>query len=308
MNKIDNKVFILCQDPTPYETLLSQAECEDLTLTDKPDEANILLADPPLAAKRLSEFTQLEWLQSTFAGIDALIDESLNQDYELTKVHGIFGQQISEYVIGNTLNYFRHLPRYRHQQRQQEWQPHPYQSLNEKSILILGCGSIGSHLAKVCNAFGMKTGGVNQSGIPPKNSPFKHIFHIHELDVVVKDADIIVNTLPSTPETRGMLNMKLLNQANHALLFNVGRGDALVEEDLLTAMEQGHIAHAYLDVFNQEPLSAEHPLWKHPKVSITPHIAATSFPNQVMEIFVENYKRWHDGFQLQHRVDFNKGY
>jgi len=308
MNNFANKLYILAKEREAYVELINQAQLEDLEITQDPSQAVLLLADPPLAAKQLAEFDQLEWLQSTFAGVDALMGADLRQDYDLTNVKGIFGQQISEYVIGHCINYYRHLPRYRHQQSKGHWQAHHYHSLNEKSILVLGCGDIGNHLARVCNAFGMKTGGVNSTGIPPKNSAFKHTFHISELNAVIADADIIVNTLPNTPQTQGLLNQATLFHANHALLFNVGRGNVLDEQALLDAIEANHIAHAYLDVFTQEPLPEGSPYWHNPKITITPHIAALSFPQQVFEQFSENYHRWRDGFRLNHLVDFDKGY
>ena len=154
----------------------------------------------------------------------------------------------------------------------------------------------------------MKTGGVNSSGIPPKTSPFKHTFHISELHSVISDADIIVNTLPNTPLTENILNKQVLSQAQQALLFNVGRGEALDDQALSDAIASGCIAHAYLDVFREEPLPKESPLWENPKITLTPHIAALSFPCQVFEQFSENYNRWRDGFRLTNLVDFDKGY
>lgn len=308
MNNFTNKVYIASKDQAEYASLINNAQLEDLVITQDKSLANIVLADPPLIVNDLPNLPKLEWLQSTFAGVDALVVSGLRQDYELTNVKGIFGQQISEYVVGNTIEYFRHFSTYRQQQLKSQWQPHPYQSLADKSILVLGTGDIGCHVAKVCNALGMKTGGVNRTGIPAKASPFKYTFHIGEFKSAVKDADIIVSTLPSTPDTRGYLNAARLAHADNALLFSVGRGDVLVEDDLIPAIENGNIAHAFLDVFEQEPLPKSSPFWSHDKVSVTPHIAAVSFPHQVFEQFKENYLRWYDGFKLQNRVDFKKGY
>ncbi|MDN3678917.1 D-2-hydroxyacid dehydrogenase [Vibrio tapetis subsp. quintayensis] len=308
MNNFTNKLYILSKDRSEYLELIKQSPLEEIEITEDPSKAEIVLADPPLIASQLDIFTQLDWLQSTFAGIDSLVSPELRTDYSLTNVKGIFGQQISEYVIGQSLNYFRHFARYQQQQADGHWQPHQYQSLNEKSILILGCGDIGSHLGRVCNAFGMKTGGVNSSGIPPKTSPFKHTFHISELHSVISDADIIVNTLPNTPLTENILNKQVLSQAQQALLFNVGRGEAVDDPALSDAIASGCIAHAYLDVFREEPLPKESPLWENPKITLTPHIAALSFPSQVFEQFSENYNRWRDGFRLTNLVDFDKGY
>jgi len=99
-----------------------------------------------------------------------------------------------------------------------------------------------------------------------------------------------------------------IGHCQQALLFNVGRGKTLVEDELIPLIELGHIQHAFLDVFVAEPLAESHPFWTHAAITVTPHIAALSFPHQVVEIFAENYALWRDGFQLNNRIDFAKGY
>jgi phosphoglycerate dehydrogenase-like enzyme len=175
-------------------------------------------------------------------------------------------------------------------------------------MVILGTGSIGSHLAKTAAAFGIHTIGVNRTGIPSKQETFKDTFHINELEAALKQADIVVNTLPSTAETYQLLNQTTLGYCSNVLLFNVGRGEGIDNKALLLAIKNRWVEHAFLDVFESEPLSQDHPFWKLPQVTITPHIAALSEPRQVVEIFAENYKQWRDGFTLNHVIDFNKGY
>ncbi len=303
-----NKIFLLSEQRDTYQTLLAEKNLPDLNITDTPHDAQIVLADPPLLSQRLDDFLQLEWVQSTFAGVNTLMSPELRRDYTLTNVRGIFGSLIAEYVIGYCLTHYRHFDRYHQQQQDIHWQPHLYTSLQSKTMVILGTGSIGAYLSKTVKAMGIKTIGVNRSGIPTPGGEFDQTFHIHELVNALKQADIVVNTLPSTPETRYLLNSETLSHLNQAILINVGRGDALEDNGLLLALKNGWIEHAILDVFEQEPLPDTHPFWKMSQITITPHIAATSFPEQVMEIFVENYLRWRDGFSLHHRVDFNKGY
>ncbi|MDW3642615.1 NAD(P)-dependent oxidoreductase, partial [Vibrio sp. 1291-1] len=144
--------------------------------------------------------------------------------------------------------------------------------------------------------------------IPTANDEFAQTFHINELANALRKADIVVNTLPSTPNTRALLNRETLQHLNQALLFNVGRGDVLDEASLLLAIKNRWVEHAFLDVFEQEPLPPAHPFWKLPQVTITPHIAALSFPEQVVDIFADNYRLWRDGFSLNNQVDFEKGY
>ncbi|KGY11333.1 2-ketoacid reductase [Vibrio tubiashii] len=308
MNNFTDKVYLLTEDDTKYQQLLKQAALPDLAITSSRDEANILLASPPLAAKHLDEFPNLEWIQSIYAGVDALASKLDDFSGELTNVKGIFGQQIAEYVLGYSMDYYRHFSHYRQLQSRKQWQPKPYQSLAKKKMVILGTGSIGAHLASVAKSFAIEPIGVNRSGIPAKHSPFDSTFHIQELATALKQADIVVNTLPNTPETENILNAESLSHCSGALLFNVGRGSAVDEQGLLTVLEDGNISHAFLDVFKQEPLDNDHIFWQHDAITITPHIAALSFPEQVVDIFTENYQRWRDGFGLMNVVDPNKGY
>ncbi len=303
-----NKIFLLSEHRDTYETLLAEKNLPDLSITDSPDNAQIVLADPPLLSKRLDEFLQLEWVQSTFAGVNTLMSPGLRRDYTLTNVRGIFGSLIAEYVIGYCIAHYRHFNRYQQQQQNRHWQPHLYSSLHSKTMVILGTGSIGAYLSKTVKTMGIKTIGVNRSGIPTSGGEFDQTFHINELTSALKQADIVVNTLPSTPETRYLLNSETLSHLNQAMLINVGRGDILEDKGLLLALKNRWVEQAILDVFEQEPLPETHPFWTLPQVTITPHIAATSFPEQVVEIFSENYLRWRDGFSLSHQVDFDKGY
>ncbi len=308
MNNFTHKLYILTQQDERYHSLLSELTLPDLEITTDKSAATILLAAPPLAAKELEHFPNLEWLQSIYAGVEPLVQAGMPSHYQLTNVKGIFGSLIAEYVIGYSLNYYRHFDQYKEQQKQYQWRPHQFESLAMKTMVILGTGAIGSQLANIVKAFGVKTIGINSSGIPPKGSPFDATYHIQELPVALSDANIIVNTLPNTPQTHNLLNLESLSYAKEALLFNVGRGNTVEVAGLVEAIENQNICHAYLDVFTQEPLNSDNLLWQHPAITITPHIAAPSFPNQVIEIFADNYAKWRDGFGLNNLVDFEKGY
>lgn len=308
MNNFTHKVYLLTEDDTYYLKLLESAQLDDLEVTQKRHEATILLASPPMAAKCLDQFPKLEWIQSIYAGVDALLPHLSGFTGPLTNVKGIFGQQISEYVLGYSIAYQRHFYHYHTEQQDSNWQPMPYQSLSGKKMVVLGTGSIGSHLAEVAKSFAIVPIGVNRSGIPTKHSPFSATYHIQELTTALQEADIVVNTLPNTPQTRHILNQESLSHCQGALLFNVGRGTAVEENGLLSALDNGHIRHAFLDVFAQEPLPESHLFWTHENITVTPHIAALSFPEQVVDIFVENYQSWRDGFSLNNLVDIDKGY
>nr|WP_086938910.1 D-2-hydroxyacid dehydrogenase [Thaumasiovibrio occultus] len=302
-----NKLLIKSRQLSTYQRLVLDAKLPDLTLTDDPTQATLILADPPLIAGELQCYPQLQWLQSTFAGIDALIERDDRRDYQLTNVRGIFGPLIAEYVLGLLIPYYRQFARYHTQQEARQWQPHSYPSLVGKNLLILGTGSIGAYLAKVANTMGMQVSGVNRSGITPSDD-FTTLYDFTQLGDALASADVIVSTLPATSETRDILNGAALNRCRCALFFSVGRGDVIDETALLDAVNANAIAHAWLDVFKQEPLAETHPFWAHPRITITPHVAAESFPEQVFTVFTHNYRRWHAGAPLDYVVDFAKGY
>lgn len=308
MNIFTKKLYILTEQNDTYRQLVESYQLPNLEITDNKQDAQIVLAAPPLLTQHLDAFPRLEWVQSVYAGIDALIKDSLRTDYLLTNVKGVFGQQIAEYVLGLSIEHYRHFNRYHEQQLRQQWLPHSYQTLSSKTMVIVGTGEIGSYLAQMAKAFGIGTIGVNTRGIPKANSPFDQIYHIDELASAMTQSDIVVSTLPNTPHTQDIFNQECFSATNSILFFNVGRGNSVNQEALLQALDSGKIAHAFLDVFVQEPLASEHPFWTHPQVTITPHIAAVSFPDQVAKIFADNYVDWEQGYTLQTSIDFSKGY
>ncbi|MCQ1060426.1 D-2-hydroxyacid dehydrogenase [Photobacterium sp. DNB23_23_1] len=302
-----HKLMIVSRQQQAYEAMLAEQPLPGITLTQQPDEATILLADPPKVAPQLKQFPALEWIQSTFAGIDALTQPNLRQDYLLTNIRGCFGQLISEYVLGLTIAHQRHFTTYQTQQHTNHWQPHPYHTVAGKTMVILGTGSIGSHLARSAKALGFHTIGVNRSS-QAEEQAFDAVFPLAKLHDALTQADVLVSTLPATASTDNLLNVDSLGYCRQALLFNVGRGNAICEQGLLKAIEAGAIGHAFLDVFKQEPLPNNHPFWLHPKITVTPHVAAESFPHQVMAIFRNNAQLWLTQQPLRYTIDFQRGY
>ncbi|MGF1701703.1 D-2-hydroxyacid dehydrogenase [Photobacterium makurazakiensis] len=302
-----NKVLVVSRQQAIYENLLIKAQLPALELTQDPKLASIILADPPKIVSQLDQYPNLRWLQSTFAGIDALTQPGLRQNYALTNIKGCFGQLIAEYVIGELLEHSRHFSHYHKQQTQINWQPKPYRTIAGQTMVILGTGSIGSHLAQVAAVMGMRVIGVNRSG-GTSCTAFSTTYHLEQLAEALSQADVLVSTLPATDQTDNILNARSLSHCRNTLLFNVGRGNAICEQGLIEAINSGAIRHAIIDVFKQEPLPESHLFWRHPHITITPHIAAESFPEQVMTIFSENYTRWVAQQPLCYQIDFDRGY
>jgi phosphoglycerate dehydrogenase-like enzyme len=286
------------------EILAPKSERE---LRDNLERATIMLAHPGLARRYINEAGSLRWVQSTFAGVDALIAPDLRTDYILTNVKETYGAVMAEWVFTYILFFEREVRENLEAQAARIWAHHPYGSVAEKTLAIIGTGSIGRHIARVAQAFGMKTIGLNTSGAPADG--FDETFGPNERRNFLQRGDYVVSVLPSTPETRGCLNRALLEDLKPGVvLMNLGRGDAVVEEDLLIVLRQRQIKAVVLDVFSVEPLPKDSPLWDEPNLYLTPHVSGYSISQEIFRIFADNYRRFMAGNQLRYLVDFKRGY
>ena len=306
-----NKLLLLTRENEVYRDLLIKRNLTDLViLGDSPNsitEANIWFAEPSLAAPLLNHARQLRWLQSTFAGVDKLISPKLRQDYQLTNVRGIFGPLMSEYLFGYLLAHNRQHQHYHQLQQQRQWQPGHYKTLQGKQLLLLGTGSIAQHIATTAKHFGMTVIGINRQG--QAISGFDLVDKIDNLLLHLPEADVIASVLPDTPATKNILNRhSLARLKSDAVLFNLGRGNVLDLDALAAQLVLKPDQQAILDVFNQEPLPSNHPIWLAANAVITPHVAAPSFPQQIIDVFSQNYALWCNDQPLNFRVDFEKGY
>lgn len=312
----EQTLLLVSRDNSHCRTLLQHSALPGLKLLCPDDEtqtlalapeAELLLGEPSAIARVLPHAHKLRWAQSTYAGIDALLKPGLRQDYQLTNIRGIFGPLMSEYVFAHLLSLTRHIPLYREQQKQHQWQPLPYRPLSERRLLILGTGSIGQHLAQTAHQFGMTVWGVNRHGRDVAN--FDDIYQLAALPHLLPQVDVIVSTLPSTRETHHLFNREMLACCQStAILFNVGRGDAIDSQALIDALRAGRPGVAVLDVFEEEPLPRQAQLWQLPNLIITPHNSAWSLPEQVIKIFERNYLHYLDGHPLEYLVNFELGY
>jgi len=311
-----NRLLILAADAAKYTALIRAAKLPQLEIQAAVDQAsaealiagcNIILGDPPLVEKMLASAHALEWVQSSWAGVDLLCRPDLRRDYVLTGAKDIFGPLISEYVMTYLFAFERQLFTMRINQLKQHWKPMSYRSSKEITLGIVGLGSIGAHLAFTARQFGMRVIGLNRSGRCCENVDQVHT--LDDLSGFFREPDYIVLTLPDTPQTKHFINAdNLCLMKPSTVLMNVGRGSIINEADLVCALHEGVIGGAVLDVFENEPLAQDSPLWQLPNVFITPHTAAMSFAEDIVRIFVENYKRFIQEQSLSHIIDFDLGY
>jgi glyoxylate/hydroxypyruvate reductase A len=211
---------------------------------------------------------------------------------------------MGETVIAYVLDWHRHFWCYRDFQRQKLWKRRRQYLASDRTVGILGLGELGGSIALKLRAMGFNVAGWSRR---PKR--LDGVFCSTDLDDVIRRSDALVCLLPLTEKTRGIMNSRTLSLIRKdGCLINVARGAHVVMPDLLAALDAGHLAHAYLDVFEPEPLPADSPLWAHPGLTITPHIAALSEPRTSVGKIAENLERLRRGEAPLNTVDFAAGY
>lgn len=253
-------------------------------------------------------FPHLEILFSTGAGVDQFPLQQLPPDLPVVRMvePGIIGGMVS-YVCWAVLDLHRDMPSYRRQQQAASWQPIQVKAPHQCRIGVLGLGSLGQAVLRALSGLGFDCAGWSRSA--------------HQIDGVrchagdaelggfLARTDILICLLPLTQATQGFLHRKLFNQLPHgACLVHVGRGPQLVNDDLLAALESGQLAHAVLDVTEPEPLPPEHAFWRHPNISLTPHIASMTQPETAAQVVLDNLRRHARGEPMIGLVDRTRGY
>ncbi|SMF07477.1 glyoxylate/hydroxypyruvate reductase A [Tistlia consotensis] len=214
---------------------------------------------------------------------------------------------MTEYVVMQVLFHHRRMFDYRAQQRAGVWEELPPVAAWDRRVGILGLGQLGSDAAAKLAGLRLDVAGWSRS---PKEIPGVASYSgAAGLDAFLARTEILVNLLPLTDETRGILDAETFAKLPAgASLINVGRGEHLVEADLLAALESGQIDSATLDVFAREPLPGDSPFWRHERVVVTPHVASMTLPDTAAEAVVENIRRIERGEPPLNAVDRGRGY
>jgi glyoxylate/hydroxypyruvate reductase A len=272
------------------------------------DDIEIALAWKPQPGL-LASFKNLKMIVSLGMGVDHLLaDDQLPEGVPITRIMdgGLVGQ-MSEYAIFWALWHHRDIEKYAASQRQRKWKPETFVDSLHRPVGVMGLGSIGQDTSMKLATLGFPTLGWSRT---TKEIPGVETFHGREaLPKFLARSTILINVLPLTRETRGILDKTLFAALpKGAFLINMGRGGHVVDDDLLAAIDSGHLAGAALDVFNTEPLPAEHPFWLHPKVHMTPHMAGYTNPRTASPGVIENIKRLRAGQPLINTVDPKSGY
>lgn len=285
--------------------LLERALPRDRVFLEPRDDIDVALvgAPPPGSFGRLPK---LKLVQSLWMGVEKLLaDPELPRDVPLARmVDPGMVAAMSETVLAHVLDWHRHFWTYRLWQREKKWKQRRQFMARDRTIGILGLGELGTDAARKLAALGF-----NVCGWSRRPKQLESVRCSTDFNEVLQMSDAVVCLLPLTEQTRGILNASALQKIRKSgCVINVARGAHMVTQDLLAALDSGHLARAYLDVFDEEPLPADSPLWSHPGVALTPHVAALTEPRTAIATIVENVARVRRGEVPRYLVDRAAGY
>lgn len=294
-----NQVFTFCESNDEIKQHVS-------------DAAVIVTYGEDLTAELIGQANSLKWIMVISAGVDKLPFQAIRKKGILvTNARGIHKIPMAEYAISMLLQVYRQEKVIMQNQAEKVWDKSVrMKEITGKTMLIAGTGAIGQEVARLAKAFHMKTIGVSRSGSDVTFFDENH--STDDMNGLLPHADFIITVLPNTKETQGLFTYEhFQNMPNHAVFVNMGRGNIVSSTDLLKAIREKEIAHAVLDVFEEEPLPTEHAFWQEENITITPHISGVS-PNYVpraMEIFEHNLQVYLDERDTYvNIIDVTRGY
>ncbi len=250
--------------------------------------------------------SSVRWFHLPMAGVDRVIEELTGHDVVLTRTVGGMPAAIGSYVLAHLLADAWHLREYAAQQLAARWEPLPSPRVAGRTVVVLGTGEIGSGVAEALRGAGFRVVGVNTRGTPA--AAFADVVALPDVGPRLASCAALVNALPLTDGTRGLLDATLLERLDGAVVVNVGRGASLVLDDLRAALDAGRVRRAVLDVHETEPLPAEDWRWTHPQVTVTPHVSGPTEPEDVVEAIVAARAALAVGRTPRHAVDIGRGY
>jgi glyoxylate/hydroxypyruvate reductase A len=251
---------------------------------------------------------KLRWLQAMAAGVDWVFVPELPSRVVVTRVPGVFGSWMAEYVLGWSTFVTQRVETYRAAQRDRRWIETTLPArLRGTTMAIVGMGDIGRTIARAATALGVRVIGVSRTGASVKG--VERVYRVRDLHRALGAADWVVLAVPLTDATRGLLDAGALAAMKpSAWLLNVARGPVVDEAALRDTLQRRAIAGAVLDVFATEPLPPDHPFWSLDNVVVTPHISGPSTPDEIAPVFSDNLARFLAGRPLRHVVDRRRGY
>lgn len=236
----------------------------------------------------------IRWVHATSAGVDTLMFPALaDSDIPVTNARGVFDRGIAEYVLGAIMLFAKDTLGNLRYQREHRWVHRETALVRGRNVLVVGAGSIGTEVGRLLTTVGMRVSGIARTARTQEG--FIAVHAQDQLHQHLRDSDYVVITAPLTRETEGLFDAEAFAAMwKGACLINVGRGPVVRTGDLLRALESGHLGGAAMDVFEEEPLPEDHPLWDRPDVMISAHMAGDfiGWRRALGEQFVRNFLRW----------------
>jgi len=313
MLPVMKRIFIASRGNPEQLAQLFRAELPDFeVLTEQPKEGDAdvpyIVVGRPLPGV-IRAVPGLKLVLSLNAGIEHLLASGEVPDHLpiVRLVDDGLALGMAEWVLAQALAWHRNLFLYADQQARGEWTPQPEKLANERKVTVLGAGALGRPVAEHFIRFGFDTRVWARSRHEIEGATT--FAGMGELADAIRGSDILVNLLPLTAETADIVNASAIEMlADGAFFVNGARGGHVVDADLIAALDSGKLSGAALDVFRIEPLPAEDPLWKHPKVRLSPHVAAPTHQHMAVKEMVSNIRRFERGEPIPHAVDRSLGY
>lgn len=309
--KVNETLQKQLQEKFPNETFSFHSKMN--TAKAELPKADILLTyGEDLTPELIEKADNLRWIMVMSAGMDQMPFEAISKkDILVTNARGIHKIPMAEYTISSMLQVARKTKKLIEHENEGKWDRKVNMvELHGKTVLILGVGAIGSEIARLSKVFNMKTLGISRSGKPVQY--VDEVYQLKDLQQVIKEADFIVSVLPSTNETRYILEEEHFNEMKQESVFiNIGRGDVVSEKVLLNALVNEKISHVVLDVFETEPLPDDHVFWEMENVTVTPHLSGITknYLPRAIEIFEKNFETFiREEKDFVNKVEIERGY
>ena len=279
---------------------------------DQVSRAEIILGNLPIPLLQYAK--RLKWLQLNYAGSDNYAAPGvLPEGVILTNASGCYGLAISECMLAGILQLIKRLDQYQRNQAQHIWRNEgEVSSIEGSTTLVVGFGDIGSSFAQRMHALGSTVIGIRRN-VTDKPDYVSALYQMDALDRLLPLADFVSLSLPNSPQTQKIMGAKQFSEMkDSAILVNVGRGSAVDTDALVAALSGGEIGGAVIDVVDQEPLPAEHPLWDAPHLVLTPHVTGNyNLPEtlrRIVNLSLRNLAAYLNGQPMESVVDFTTGY
>ncbi len=256
-----------------------------------------------------NRYPNLKCVSSLGAGVDHLVeDPHIPEEIDIVRIiDPVLSGDLFEFALAVIMNRLRSLTGYKIRQVRKEWKKSLYMRIEDLRIGIMGTGKIGNHMATKLSGMGFNVCGWART--KGKEEVYKKYAGQEELDSFLQKINMLICVLPLTKSTKGILNRENLQKLPEgSYLINLARGPHLVDDDLISLLDSGHLSGASLDVFHSEPLPPGHPFWSHPDINLTPHVASITDPERVSDQIIENYHRVKKGEKPLNIVSRKLGY